>query len=109
VAYFAALPALRLVAVAQPVDPAGKALYADTCAQCHGQHAQGYAQMQAPNLRILGGWYINQQLASYQQGRRGAQAHADIQGMWMRSIASHVSAAQQPVLVSYIESLGAAE
>ena len=28
--------------------------------------------------------------------------------MWMRSIATHVSPAQQPALVAYIESLGAA-
>ena len=52
--------------------------------------------MQAPNLRLLGGWYIDQQLTSYRQGWRGAEAHADIQGMWMRSIASQVTADEQP-------------
>lgn len=107
-AHFAGLPAVRLSVAAGAAEPNGKALYADTCAQCHGQQAEGSPQMQAPNLRILGGWYIDQQLAGYVQGWRGAEAHSDIQGMWMRSIATHVSPAQQPALVAYIESLGAA-
>jgi hypothetical protein len=72
--------------------------------------AQGYPQMQAPNLRLLGGWYIDQQMASYRQGWRGAEAHADIQGMWMRSIATHINNAdEQQALISFIESLGSAQ
>jgi cytochrome c oxidase subunit 2 len=106
-AYFAGLPAVKLPAAASAVSPAGAALYQNTCAYCHGLQAQGYPQMQAPNLRLLGGWYINQQMASYRQGWRGAEAHADIQGMWMRSIATHINSAdEQQAVVSFIESLG---
>ena len=106
-AYFAGLPAVSLPAAASAVSPAGAALYQTTCAYCHGEQAQGYPQMQAPNLRLLGGWYIDQQLTSYRQGWRGAQAHADIQGMWMRSIATHINDAdEQQAVVGFIESLG---
>ena len=105
-AYFAGLPAVKLpVAGAGSVE--GEARYQATCSGCHGLQAQGYPQMQAPNLRILGGWYIDQQLASFVQGWRGAEAHSDIQGMWMRSIASHITPGEQPALVAFIQSLGA--
>ncbi len=108
-AYFAGLPAVKLPAAASAVSPDGAARYQTTCAYCHGEQAQGYPQMQAPNLRLLGGWYIDQQLTSYRQGWRGAEAHADIQGMWMRSIASQITADEQPAVVGFIDSLGGAQ
>ena len=108
-AYFAGLPAVKLPAAASAVSPDGAARYQTTCAYCHGEQAQGYPQMQAPNLRLLGGWYIDQQLTTYRQGWRGAEAHADIQGMWMRSIASQVTADEQPAVVGFIDSLGGAQ
>ena len=108
-AYFAGLPAVKLPAAVSAVSPDGAARYQTTCAYCHGEQAQGYPQMQAPNLRLLGGWYIDQQLTSYRQGWRGAEAHADIQGMWMRSIASQVTADEQPAVVGFIDSLGGAQ
>lgn len=108
-AYFAGLPAVRL-SVTSAGSPDDAARYQSTCAYCHGEQAQGYPQMQAPNLRLLGGWYIDQQLASYRKGWRGSEAHADIQGMWMRSIATHINdAAQQRAVVSFIEHLGGAD
>ena len=108
-AYFAALPAVKLSVAKFTVadSPDGAALYRTTCAQCHGEKAEGYPQMQAPNLRILGGWYIDQQITAYRKGWRGDEAHSDIQGMWMRSIATHISTdAEQLAVVGYIESLG---
>ena len=106
-AHFSALPAVKLTAQAGITDTDGAARYQSTCALCHGQRAQGYPQMQAPNLSILGGWYIDQQLASYVKGWRGDAAHSDIQGIWMRSIATHISTGQdRQAVVAYIESLG---
>jgi cytochrome c oxidase subunit 2 len=108
VSYFAQLPAAPVRAEAALVTTLdkGRALYQQTCAACHGQQAQGYAQMHTPNLRILGGDYIRRQLSNYVQGWRGTQAQTDIQGRWMRSIATHIT---QPddltAVVSYIESL----
>ncbi len=104
--HYAGLPAVALAVAAGTPDPQGAARYQDTCAVCHGQQAQGYPQMQAPNLRILGGWYIERQLASYVQGWRGAEGHADIQGLWMRSIASHLQGAERQAVVAYLDGLG---
>lgn len=86
---------------------AGAARYEDACAACHGQFAQGYVQQQSPNLRILGGWYIDQQLQAYVQGWRGADEHADIRSKWMRTVATQISDEQRRAVVDYIESLGA--
>lgn len=106
--YYAQLPA-RQPAVAAPVDAKGRALYQQTCAACHGQQAQGYVQMHTPNLRLLGGVYIQRQLHSYVQGWRGTQPQTDIQGQWMRSIATHITdPAELAAVASYIDSLGAA-
>lgn len=105
-AYFAALPSVKLPAAGSTPDEDGAARYQSTCAHCHGQQAQGYPQMQAPNLRILGGWYIDKQLKNYVEGLRGAEAYSDIQGMWMRSIATHITSQEQQAVVGYIEALG---
>ena len=106
--HYAGLPVAKLTASKEAGTGEGAVRYQSTCAFCHGQLAQGYPQMQAPNLRLLGGWYIDQQLASYVNGWRGDEAHADIQGMWMRSIATHISSStEQQAVVAYIESLGA--
>lgn len=104
--YFAGLPAHTLTGTADVEVADGDARYQTTCAFCHGEQAQGYPQMQAPNLRILGGWYIDRQMENYVNGWRGAEAHADIQGMWMRSIATHLGSDEQQVVVAYIERLG---
>ncbi len=86
---------------------AGAARYEDACAACHGQFAQGYVQQQSPNLRILGGWYVDQQLQAFVQGWRGADEHADIRSKWMRTVATQISDEQRRAVVDYIESLGA--
>lgn len=105
-AYFATLPAVRLADSPMAANSDGAARYQTTCAYCHGLKAQGYPQMQAPNLRLLGGWYIDKQMANFVSGARGAEGHADIQGLWMRSIATHITPQEQQAVVSFIESLG---
>lgn len=89
---------------ANATNPSGAALYEDACAACHGQFAQGYAQQQSPNLRILGGWYIDQQLQAYVQGWRGADEHADIRAKWMRTVATQIrDEKQRQAVIDYIE------
>ncbi|NBB33063.1 MULTISPECIES: c-type cytochrome [Pseudomonas] len=84
----------------------GAARYQDTCAACHGQFAQGYAHLQAPDLRILDGWYIDQQLNNYAQGWRGADEYSDIQGKWMQAIATQINNEERRAVVDFIETLG---
>jgi cytochrome c553 len=85
---------------------AGAPRYQDTCAACHGQFAQGYSHLQAPNLRILDGWYIDQQLNSYAKGWRGADEYSDIQGKWMQAIATQINNEERQAVVDFIETLG---
>ena len=103
-AHYAALPIVTESCADTPANPQGGARYQDTCAACHGQFAQGYPALQAPNLSLLDGWYIEQQLNAFALGWRGAGESADIQSQWMRSIASQVSdSAERQALVAFIE------
>jgi len=105
--YYAGLQLVKQPMPESGAAKAGAALYDDACAACHGQFAQGYVQQQTPNLRILAGWYIDQQLQAFVKGWRGADEHADIRSKWMRTVATQINAEQRRAVVEYIESLGA--
>jgi cytochrome c oxidase subunit 2 len=64
----------------------GKQLY-QTCAACHGDKAQGNAQLQAPALAARSDWYLVTQLRNYKLGLRGADER-DTAGAQMRAISS---------------------
>lgn len=85
---------------------AGKVRYLGTCAMCHGEKAEGYAQLQSPALRGLAGDYLTAQMAGYVKGWRGDAGDYDQPSQWMRSIAAQVS---DPVelanIVAYITTL----
>lgn len=70
---------------------AGKSLYVATCSSCHGLQAQGYPQLRAPNLKILGDWYISSQIEGFIKGWRGGAEQSDQPAVWMRSIATHIN------------------
>jgi len=85
---------------------AGAEQYNNTCLFCHGQYAQGYAQLHSPNLNILGPWYIAAQIAAYNKGWRGAAEGQDLPALMMRTIASHISSQKELDAVSaYIVTL----
>lgn len=84
VAYVAAMPA------ASPTDGSGDAangqtLYA-TCAQCHGEHADGDETRGAPPLLHLDGWYVERQIRNFRQGVRGSSP-LDATGRTMQPMA----------------------
>ena len=84
---------------------AGKQLYEDTCAACHGFKAIGSAAVQAPNLVILSPWYFKEQMKAYEQGWRGGEK-STTRAKHMRSIAGQVSTPKQlDDLIAYITSL----
>src|SRR3989338_7765795 len=105
-AYYAGLQLAKAPQPNSATAKAGAPRYQDTCAVCHGQFAQGYAHLQAPNLRILDGWYIAQQLNSYAQGWRGGDEYSDIQGKWMQAIATQINNEERQAVVDFIETLG---
>lgn len=94
--------------VSAVADAGGKSAYQGTCAACHGPDGGGYALLKTPNLRILDAAYLERQLSHYAQGVRGADAHADLHGIWMRGISLQVgAAAERKAIVDYIGTLAA--
>lgn len=89
-------------------DASGKSAYQGTCAACHGPDGGGYALLKTPNLRILDAAYLERQLSHYAQGVRGADAQADLHGVWMRGISLQIGAAERNAIVDYIGTLAAA-
>lgn len=82
----------------------GKVIFDATCSACHGLHAQGYPQLQAPSLQILDSAYMTHQIDSFVKGWRGDTEKSDQPAVWMRSIASHISQPQE--LESVIQYIG---
>ncbi|MFZ6046780.1 c-type cytochrome [Pseudomonas sp. CR3202] len=100
---------LGLGRVPTVADASGMSAYQGTCAACHGPDGGGYSLLKTPNLRILDAAYLERQLSHYAQGVRGADAHADLHGIWMRGISLQVGgAAERKAIVDYIGTLAAA-
>lgn len=102
-AYVAALP---------PVSPTdgegdathGQALYA-TCAQCHGEHAEGDETRGAPPLVHLDAWYVETQIHNFRSGVRGASP-LDESGRTMAPMALGLADDQSiRDVVAYVRSL----
>lgn len=73
-----------------PADiSAGQQSYA-VCASCHGAAGEGNRAMNAPKLAGLQSWYIERQLAYYQQGVRGSNPD-DSAGQMMAPMANMVA------------------
>ena len=103
-AQFAAMKSNRTASTVK----AGSAQYGSTCMACHGQYAQGYAQLLSPNLNIVGGWYIAAQIDAYNRGWRGTAEGQDPPSLMMRTIASHISSRKElDEVIAYIGSLNA--
>lgn len=104
VAYIGTLPAANPKAtIAGDVDK-GRALYA-SCAACHGERAEGNAQLNGPALAATEDWYQLRQLELFKRGERGANPE-DTYGQQMRPMASVLTddAAMRDV-VAYIATL----
>jgi cytochrome c oxidase subunit 2 len=83
---------------------AGQSLYT-TCAACHGQKAEGNAQMNSPRLTAQEDWYLIRQLENYKKGLRGSNPK-DVYGMQMKPMAGMLTNDQAiKDVVAYIHSL----
>lgn len=91
---------------APAVDPAlqGAALFAATCAACHGPQGQGNDELRAPATAALPAWYVLNQLASFRANRRGTDL-SEPQAVAMAAIASLLSKEQMESVALHIESL----
>ncbi len=112
----ALLPALLAATIgnaqttAPPVDPTlqGAALFAATCAACHGEKGQGNEMLKAPSIAAQPAWHVLNQLAHFREKRRGTDP-ADPQGMLMAAVASALNPKQARSVAAHIESLPRAQ
>lgn len=106
--YYAQQTAARTEPASGVAAGRGEALYQGTCAACHGPGAEGFAHLKTANLRILDAGYLDRQLTHYTQGLRGAEAHADELGIWMRGTALQVrSTEDRQAIIDYLVGLPA--
>jgi cytochrome c oxidase subunit 2 len=83
---------------------AGAAVYG-VCAACHGVEGEGNQALNAPKLAGQSDWYMRRQIASYQNGLRGATPE-DVYGLQMAPMSRTLqSATQLENVIAYIESL----
>jgi cytochrome c553 len=98
VAFISTLPVQHRPPPADSGTPRGRDLYV-SCAACHGQDGQGNPALEAPNLALLPGWYIEGQLRKYKTGTRGSGA-ADVAGARMRAASAALASDEDVALVS---------
>ena len=94
-------------AAAPPVvDPSlqGAALFAATCAACHGPQGQGNDELRAPATAALPAWYVTNQLTQFREKRRGTDP-SEPQAMAMAAIAQTLSPEQIKSVAQHLESL----
>ena len=107
--FLAGLPAsAQIEAVDLSVGNAenGKAIYNQVCIACHGDKAQGNAQLNAPRLAGQEPWYIARQLKNFVDGVRGSDPR-DIFGMQMRPMALTLKGDQDIAdIVAFIGTFG---
>jgi cytochrome c oxidase subunit 2 len=100
--------ALAGAACAAPDDAMSRgAELFETCAPCHGAEGQGNPSIEAPAIAGLPQWYIESQLASFQNGWRGKHAE-DLPGLRMRPMAVTLNHdGDIPAVAEYVASLEA--
>jgi cytochrome c553 len=100
--------ALALAGCGAPDDAMSRgAELFETCQPCHGDAGVGNPSIEAPAIAGLPQWYIEAQLASFQNGWRGRHAE-DLPGLRMRPMAVTLNHdGDIPAVAEYVSSLEA--
>jgi cytochrome c553 len=67
-----------------PAPVAARSVFQSVCATCHGPHGEGNRDLMAPPIANLTAWYVDEQLAKFRSGFRGADPR-DTHGQQMRA------------------------
>lgn len=105
---FYALAAAVLMAAA-PACPAAQAHTVESvaanygyCTVCHGAGGNGNVAISAPALAGIEPWYLEEQLKSYRDGRRGQDFATDTSGAEMRTVARELADGQLADIARYV-------
>jgi len=79
-------------------------IFQNLCATCHGAKGEGKSEVKSPSIASLPAWYVQRQLESFQQDRRGAHPQ-DIEGQMMRAMAKTLNAGQTRAIAALVERL----
>ena len=82
----------------------GEVIFQNLCASCHGTKGEGKVEMKAPSIASLPAWYVQRQLASFQEDRRGAHPQ-DVEGQMMRAMAKVLAPKQTAAVATVVEKL----
>ncbi|AAV97287.1 cytochrome c family protein (plasmid) [Ruegeria pomeroyi DSS-3] len=96
------LPVALLAASAADAD--GAALYAESCAGCHGETGQGNGELRAPALAALDAGYLIRQVGHFRSGVRQVNPDNDM-AVAMVELLPDVSEADTAEIASYLASL----
>lgn len=84
------------------LETEGRAIYTSTCAACHAYDASGSSALLTPNLRILGRWYIKNQLDAYEKGWRGAEESSSTRSKSMRAIVTQLDKEERKLVLDFL-------
>ena len=73
---------------------AGRDLYNQTCAACHGAEGNGQPALNAPSLRGIEDWYLVKQYENFRQGIRGAHPD-DVYGQQMQAMSTALTSEEE--------------
>ena len=85
-AYVETMPQVRHPQLLPGNAQAGAALFAATCAACHGDNGAGSKTLKAPQIAGVDDWYLATELRKFRSGVRGANP-LDREGRLMRPMA----------------------
>lgn len=84
--------------------PSANAIYARTCAACHGENGEGNRDLKSPPIAGLPRWYLALQLDRYRTGIRGTHPE-DPFGAQMAAIAKTLEKTEAEVLATHLSDL----
>ena len=79
----------------------GRALYATSCASCHGDKGKGKRELNSPPVNVQEDWFLMDQLRKYASGQRGVHP-GDVGGVLMKAAAASLSPTDLRNVVAYI-------
>jgi cytochrome c553 len=93
-----------LLCAGETAAETAEVIFQNLCASCHGAKGEGKVELKAPSIAGLPVWYVQRQLESFQQDKRGAHPQ-DVEGQMMRAMAKVLNVGQTSAIAKVVENL----